>query len=45
VATTNIHITEWKNLVLGEELSCMREIGNPYDPIAVVMQKKLAVLL
>jgi len=29
--------------ILGEELSCMREIGNPHDLIAVAIQEKLVV--
>ena len=32
-----------ENPVLTEELRCMREIGNPYDPIAVAIQKQLVV--
>ena len=31
--------TVWENPVLAEELHCMRVIGNPHDPTAVVIQK------
>ena len=27
--------------ILGEELSCVREIGNPHDPTAVSIQKEI----
>ena len=34
--------TVWENPVLGEELSCMRETGNPHDPTAVAAQKEIS---
>ena len=33
--------TVWENPVLGEELRCVREIGNPHDPTAVAIQKEI----
>lgn len=33
--------TVWENPVLGKELSCVREIGNPHDPTAVTIQKEI----
>jgi len=35
------YMAVWENPVLGEELSCMREIGNPHDPTAVAIQKEI----
>ena len=35
--------TVWENLDLAEELCCMREIGNPHDPAALVaIQKQIS---
>jgi len=31
----------WENPVSGEELSCVREIGNPHNPTAVAIQKEI----
>ena len=33
--------TLWENPVLGEELSCAREIGNPHDLTSVAIQKEI----
>ena len=29
----------WPNPIIGEELPCEREIGNPHDPSAVAVKK------
>ena len=34
--------TVWENPVLAEELRCTREIGNPRDLTAVVIQKQIS---
>jgi len=36
------YIAVWENQVIGEELSCVREIGNPHDPTAVSIQKEIS---
>ena len=35
----------WTNLVSGEELICEREVGNPCDPQAVVVNKEISHVL
>jgi len=35
------YMAVWRNPVSGEELSYMREIGNPHNSIAVTIQKEI----